>query len=49
MMPVGNSYILDAYAEIAFLNREPGADAVAGLIQKAEDKEISLYDQHSGS
>jgi PIN domain nuclease of toxin-antitoxin system len=41
-MPAGNSYILDACALIAFLNKEGGADAVAGLIQKAEDKEISL-------
>jgi predicted nucleic acid-binding protein len=35
-------YVLDACAIIAFLNKEAGAETVAGLIQKAEYREISL-------
>ena len=41
-MPDGG-YLLDACAVIAFLNREAGAETIADLIQKAEDKEIVLY------
>ena len=36
-------YLLDACAVIAFLNKEAGAETIAGLIQKAEDGEIVLY------
>ncbi|MDR1096219.1 MAG: PIN domain-containing protein, partial [Spirochaetaceae bacterium] len=36
-------YVLDACAIIAFLNKEAGAETVAALIQKAEDRKIALY------
>jgi predicted nucleic acid-binding protein len=42
-MPVTGDYVLDACAVIAFLNKEAGAEIIAGLIRKAEYKEISLY------
>jgi predicted nucleic acid-binding protein len=42
-MPANGAYVLDACAAIAFLNKEAGAETIAGLIQKAEDKEIYLY------
>ncbi|MDR0683537.1 MAG: PIN domain-containing protein [Spirochaetaceae bacterium] len=41
-MPAAD-YLLDACAMIAFLNKEAGAETIAGLIQKAEDGEIVLY------
>jgi predicted nucleic acid-binding protein len=42
-MPDTGAFVLDACAMIAFLNNETGAETIAGLIQKAEDKKISLY------
>jgi predicted nucleic acid-binding protein len=36
-------YVLDACAVIAFLNKEAGAETVAALMQKAEDRDVSLY------
>ncbi|MDR1470078.1 MAG: PIN domain-containing protein [Spirochaetaceae bacterium] len=42
-MPVNDRYVLDACAVIAFLNKEPGAETIVDLIQRAEYKEIALY------
>ncbi|NLV17594.1 MAG: type II toxin-antitoxin system VapC family toxin [Syntrophomonadaceae bacterium] len=36
-------YVLDSYAVLCYLQDEPGADIMASLLEKAQQKEIELY------
>ena len=41
--PLNNSYVLDAFAVLAFLNKEPGGARVKEMFEAASSNEARLY------
>ena len=39
---MGEAYVLDSYAVLALLSREPGSEQIAHLLRRAEEREIRL-------
>lgn len=40
---MAKTYILDSFSLLAFFQKEPGGETVKKLLEKAKEKEISLY------